>query len=90
VRKRWIIVAVVGVLGLLYFSGRMDHALYPLGLNFTTCARNGFGATFCGSELTAYEARFRGIQRQEQNLQRTITQEQCQADPSLSICAGTP
>jgi hypothetical protein len=95
--RKGLLIAVVVIVGALYFTGRMDHALYPLGLNFTTCARNGFGATFCGSELTAYQARFQDIQRQEQSTMRTITQNEqrqlqsitqteCQADPSLPNC----
>ena len=88
--RKGILIAVVAIVAALYFSGRLDYTLYPVGLNFHACARNGLGATFCGGDLTAYEARFRGIQQQEQNIQRTITQEQCQADPSLPICAGTP
>jgi len=102
--RRWIIAVVVAIVAALYLSGRLDHALYPVGLNFNTCARNGFGATFCGSELTEYQQRIQGVQRQvnsieqsvttaEQSIsssesaaQQSITQAECQADPSLPGC----
>ena len=48
--------AVCLLLG-LYLNGNLDRTLYPVGLNFHECARNGFGATFCGSELDEYRAR---------------------------------
>lgn len=35
-------------------AGTFDHALAPLGLNAQDCARNGFGATFCGDALDRY------------------------------------
>jgi len=54
-RNRGVIGAVVAVLLLLYFRGTFDTALYPLGLNFQTCGKNGFGAVFCGDDLEAYE-----------------------------------
>jgi hypothetical protein len=49
-------VAVAILLG-LYFHGNLDRTLYPVGLNFHECARNGFGATFCGNELDEYRAK---------------------------------
>jgi hypothetical protein len=73
-KMTFLVGVVVAVVATLYFTGRLDYALYPVGLNFHTCARNGFGATFCGSDLTAYENRVRGIQRQAQQIQRTLTQ----------------
>lgn len=92
-RKTILAGVLVVILG-LYFSGRLDYVLYPVGLNFHTCARNGFGATFCGADLTAYEARIRGVQQQFQSAQQQIqrseanlTQQECQADPALSICS---
>lgn len=60
-RRAVAVVAVLAVLG-FYFSGRLDHALYGVGLNFNECARNGFGATFCGSELDEYRTRVQGVQ----------------------------
>jgi hypothetical protein len=95
--RKPILIAVVAVVAALYFSGRLDYALYNVGLNYHACARNGLGATFCGGDLTAYEARFQGIQRQEQSTLRTITQNErrqlqsitqaeCQSDPSAPGC----
>lgn len=90
---RWLkltLAAGAAILAAMYFSGRLDYALYPVGLNLHTCARNGFGATFCGPDLTAYENRIRGVQQQfqsaQQQIQQTMTQQECQADPALSIC----
>lgn len=45
------------VLIALWRGGTFDHALYPIGLNAKECARNGFGAVFCGEELTEYRTR---------------------------------
>ena len=103
-RRAWkpILVAfVIGIAGAYYATGRLDYALYPVGLNLHTCARNGFGATFCGSDLTAYDIRIRGVQQQLQQTQRTLAQQaqaaqsaakqaECQADPALAFCAATP
>lgn len=72
-RKGLALGVVLGLIGFLYFTGRMDHALYPVGLNYHTCARNGFGAVFCGSELTQYESRINGAQRQLQQTEQSIT-----------------
>jgi hypothetical protein len=85
-RKTWIIGAIVVILAALYFSGRLDYALDNDGLNFQTCARNGFGATFCGADLTAYQNRISGVQQQIQQSQQSITQSECQSDPQLSFC----
>ena len=95
--RRLVVLSLVAIVAALYLSGRLDHALYPVGLNYHTCARNGFGATFCGSELTAYQDRIDGIQRQyqstmrtitrqEQAAQQSITQAECQADPTAPGC----
>jgi Protein of unknown function (DUF2510) len=46
--------SVAVLLAILYFSGRLDHALYPAGLNFNECGKNGFGSVYCGDELTEY------------------------------------
>jgi hypothetical protein len=51
---RVLAVAVVIVLVVAWRSGTFDHVLYNVGLNAKPCARNGFGATFCGQELTEY------------------------------------
>jgi hypothetical protein len=45
-----------------YFTGHLDRLLYPVGLNFKECGRNGLGATFCGTELDEYRARIQGVQ----------------------------
>jgi hypothetical protein len=63
--RRALIVLVVLALGGLYFSGRLDHLLYNVGLNYHECARNGLGATFCGHELTEVRARFSRIKSEE-------------------------
>jgi uncharacterized membrane protein YhiD involved in acid resistance len=52
---------VVAILLGLYFNGNLDRTLYPVGLNFHECARNGFGATFCGKELDEYRARIERV-----------------------------
>ena len=59
-RRLGIALVAIVIVG-LYFSGRLDHPLYNLGLNYNACARNGFGAVFCGSELTQYEQRIRTL-----------------------------
>lgn len=38
----------------LYMNGNLDHTLFPLHMNKNECARNGYGAVFCGDELTQY------------------------------------
>ena len=53
-------VAIAALLG-LYFTGSLDRPLYSVGLNFHECARNGFGATFCGKELDEYRARIERV-----------------------------
>jgi hypothetical protein len=53
-------IALAVLLG-LYFHGNLDRTLYPVGLNFRECARNGFGATFCGKELDEYRARLQRV-----------------------------
>ena len=87
--------AVAVILAALWFSGRLDYVLYPVGLNHGQCARNGFGATFCDGDLTAYERRIQGVQNQMnaaqqriQQLQQTATQQECQADPQLPMCSS--
>jgi hypothetical protein len=53
--------ALVAILLGLYFNGNLDRTLYPVGLNLHECARNGFGATFCGKELDEYRARIERV-----------------------------
>jgi len=52
---------VVAILLGLYFNGNLDRTLYPVGLNFHECARNGLGATFCGTELDEYRAKIERV-----------------------------
>jgi hypothetical protein len=42
-------------LGGIWTNGTFDYALVNLHLNFNECARNGFGATFCGPDLEEYK-----------------------------------
>lgn len=74
----------------LYFSGRLDHLLYNVGLNYHQCARNGFGAVFCGQELTDYQNRVQSVQQQSRQAAQQATQQlhasECQADPQLAGC----
>lgn len=84
--KRIALAVVVGAVLALYLLGRLDYALYPVGLNFHDCARNGLGATFCGSDLTQYEQRWQGVQEQIQQAQQAAQRAECQADPSLAGC----
>jgi hypothetical protein len=78
-RGRWIAaVVVVLVLAGLYVHGSFDRVLYPVGLNAHECARNGFGATFCGKELDEYRAKVKavatGLEESKRNLQATEEQ----------------
>lgn len=52
---------VLVILGILYFTGHLDHLLYPVGLNYNKCGKNGFGSVYCGKELTEYEERIEGF-----------------------------
>lgn len=45
------IVALLVIIGIAWHAGTFDHLLYNVGLNAKPCARNGFGAVFCGKEL---------------------------------------
>ena len=49
---------------LLYLSGRLDRELYKVGLNDHQCGQNGFGAVFCGDDLTAYNDHLQAVQQQ--------------------------
>jgi len=68
-RSILIVVAVVALIG-FYLHGTFDRVLYGVGLNFNECARNGFGATFCGKELDEYRERVQGVQERLRALQR--------------------
>jgi hypothetical protein len=56
-KKRVIVGLLLGVLALmlLWSTGRMDPWLSGVGLNKNECFKNGFGATFCGDDATAYQ-----------------------------------
>jgi hypothetical protein len=45
---------LIALLIALWSRGTFDHLLVNVGLNAKECARNGFGATFCGDELDRY------------------------------------
>jgi len=51
-----VMLAVIG-LGRAWSVGTFDNFLWRVGLNATPCATNGFGATFCGDDLKAYNKR---------------------------------
>ena len=56
-RKTIIVVCLLAILALLglWETGRMDPFLSQFGLNKNDCVKNGFGATFCGSDATRYQ-----------------------------------
>jgi Protein of unknown function (DUF2510) len=70
---RRVVGAVVAVFLILYFTGRLDHALYPVGLNLNECAKNGYGSVYCGDELTEYR----------NNVVQPIDEAQTEAQESL-------
>jgi hypothetical protein len=53
------VVIALAVVFTAWRGGTFDRALVNVGLNAKECARNDFGATFCGRELTEYRARQR-------------------------------
>jgi hypothetical protein len=57
----WKVLAVLGGVAVfaLYFTGRLDHLLYHVGLNYHDCGENGYGAVFCGDQLTQYREHLR-------------------------------
>lgn len=61
-KKKIIIGLLVAAIGVVAYwtTGRMDPALSSLGLNYTDCASNGFGATLCGDDLKRYERAVKG------------------------------
>lgn len=72
-KRKWPIAVTALVLVLLiggYVSGTFDHVLYNVGLNYKECARNGFGATFCGDELDQYRERVQGLQTEPREVMR--------------------
>lgn len=55
--KMLIVLVLISLVFTGWTQGTFDHALVNVGLNYNDCARNGFGATFCGDELTEYKQR---------------------------------
>jgi hypothetical protein len=78
-RRLLIVLLVLGV-GALYFSGRLDHLLYNVGLNYNQCARNGLGAVFCGSELAEYRTRVEGAAREGKEASEKVEREGKEAE----------
>jgi Skp family chaperone for outer membrane proteins len=64
-RSALLLAAIVAtiVLAGFYVHGSLDRPLSSIGLNFHECARNGLGATFCGSELDEYRARLEHVRQ---------------------------
>ena len=56
-RHALVIIAFVVVLVVAWTHGTFDNFLWRVHLNYTTCAQNGFGATFCGKTLDEYNQR---------------------------------
>lgn len=84
--RRTLIGAVVGVVLFLYATGRLDHALYPVGLNLHECARNGYGAVFCGDELTHYrETVSEPAERAASQLQRGVEQARASEEANATV-----
>jgi hypothetical protein len=80
VKRRIVIcLAVFAIVG-LYVSGRLDHLLYNAGLNYHECARNGLGATFCGSELTEYRARITHVSEEDAKAETAIKEDQAKSE----------
>jgi hypothetical protein len=87
-RKRWhqravwrlLIVIAALVLIAAWRAGSYDHVLVNVGLNAKPCARNGFGATFCGSELEEYRAHVRRAREAGEAAESKIGQFQRQSE----------
>ena len=77
---RLLIVAAVLVLIAAWRAGSFDHALVNVGLNAKPCARNGFGATFCGTELEEYRARIRRVKTEGEAAESKIRRLQRQSE----------
>jgi len=74
-RKRWLIAIAVVTVFLFWQAGTFDHALVSVGLNANECGRNGFGATFCGNELTEYRGRQEQAKREGEAAGHKIEEE---------------
>lgn len=78
---RRLVGAVIAVLLLLYFTGRLDHVLYPVGLNLNECAKNGFGSVYCGDELTEYRNRVvRPLNEAQRETQESLNEFEAEQD----------
>lgn len=88
-RASWraFIVVIALVLFAGWKAGTFDHVLVNVGLNAKECARNGFGATFCGQELVERrqqqeqakqegEAKEREAEKTEEDIKRKSEEEQ--------------
>jgi hypothetical protein len=59
--KTVVVVVVALFLVSAWAKGTFDYALVNVGLNAKPCAKNGFGATFGGDDLTQYQQRIKSI-----------------------------
>lgn len=73
-RRRTQLLIALGLLVLfgVWHAGTFDHALVNIGLNAQKCARNGFGATFCGKELDEYQARLQRAKEEGEAAKRRL------------------
>jgi hypothetical protein len=76
-QRRVLIVILVVALFAAWRAGTFDHALVNVGLNAHDCARNGFGATYCGKELDKYR------QNVQQPIQHAVDQAQSDENAAL-------
>lgn len=77
---RVVVGLVLIVLFLAWHAGTFDHVLYNVGLNAKPCGRNGFGAVFCGEELTEYNERFENAKREGNEASEKIEHESQEAE----------
>jgi hypothetical protein len=66
---------VVVIMVIAWRAGTFDHVLYNVGLNAKECARNGFGAVFCGSELDEYREHIESAKREGKEASEKIVHE---------------
>jgi FlaG/FlaF family flagellin (archaellin) len=84
--RRLVLVAITVVLVALFaawHAGTFDHVLYNVGLNAKPCARNGYGAVFCGAELEEYNHRVEGVRHNLEVTQQEVRQHQREAEADL-------
>lgn len=65
-------------------AGTFDHALVNVGLNAKPCARNGFGATFCGQELEERQAAQRQAKQESEAAQVKASEAEQNATEKLA------